>query len=97
MFNGENDISLYATLAAALLGLYVWFLVRDRTQHHDEPPYYPYFVPGTLSLYVLDSSSNSSSPLCQGLVTPFGTLTISGSISRQRKSRLKLGFNSAHC
>ncbi|KAG8974354.1 hypothetical protein FRC05_007515 [Tulasnella sp. 425] len=46
MFDFENQVSLYATFATAFLGLYAWLLARDRTQRHDEPPYYPYLIPG---------------------------------------------------
>lgn len=46
MFDVENQVSLYATFATAFLGLYAWLLARDRSQRHDEPPYYPYLIPG---------------------------------------------------
>ncbi|KAG8965697.1 hypothetical protein FRC00_003172 [Tulasnella sp. 408] len=54
MFDGESHLSLYATLTAVFLGLYAWLLVRDRAQHHDEPPYYPYLVPGSKAYVVSD-------------------------------------------
>lgn len=49
MFDGENQISVYAAFATVFLSLYAWILIRDRSQRDDEPPYYPYLIPGDAS------------------------------------------------
>ncbi|KIO22107.1 hypothetical protein M407DRAFT_28323 [Tulasnella calospora MUT 4182] len=46
MFDAENQLSVYAAFATVFLSLYAWLLIRDRTQRSDEPPYYPYLIPG---------------------------------------------------
>ncbi|KAG8989315.1 hypothetical protein FRB90_002315 [Tulasnella sp. 427] len=46
MFEVPNNFVLYATLLTVVIASYVWLLVRDRAQRSDEPPYYPYLIPG---------------------------------------------------